>query len=449
MPINDSGTQNTSLYRAIWRWHFYAGLISIPFLVLLAATGSLYLFKDEIDRSVFSDRNVVAVLGTRLSPEAIVTAALATTAGASATSYKDPASADASAIVTVATDQGDAKVYADPYTGRVLDNVGSEQEFNHVVKKIHSLEILGKYPNRWMEAIGGFAIILTISGIYLWWPRDRLGGVFKIRWMPGRRALWRDLHAVSGAYLGLLALFLAVSGMPWSGVWGSQVNSLATDLGVGYPEMLWDAVPTSDVPLHYAVPSAGWTVENSPMPKSTPEAAARPIGLDKAIEIAKGRGIAEGFDMTLPDGPEGVYTASIFPDRLADQRTIHIHQYSGKPIVDLTFADYGGAAKAIEWGINVHMGQEWGLFNQLLMLSACLAIILMSVSASVMWWKRRPRGRVGVPPYPTDRGVYGGLWLIALMTGLAFPMTGISVLAMLCFDLLIIRTIPPLRRAFA
>jgi len=30
-PARPTGT----LYRAIWRWHFYAGLFALPFLILL------------------------------------------------------------------------------------------------------------------------------------------------------------------------------------------------------------------------------------------------------------------------------------------------------------------------------------------------------------------------------------------------------------------------------
>ena len=37
------------LYRAVRRWHFYAGLLVIPFMLLLAVTGGIYLFHDEID----------------------------------------------------------------------------------------------------------------------------------------------------------------------------------------------------------------------------------------------------------------------------------------------------------------------------------------------------------------------------------------------------------------
>ena len=30
-----------AVYRAVWRWHFYAGLLCLPFLILLSVTGSL------------------------------------------------------------------------------------------------------------------------------------------------------------------------------------------------------------------------------------------------------------------------------------------------------------------------------------------------------------------------------------------------------------------------
>lgn len=449
----------SSLYRAIWRWHFFAGLIAIPFMLLLATTGGLYLFKDEIDHTLFGYRNIVPVGGATLMPEALVAAASEAAPGGQAAIYRDPPRPDTSAIVTFRTGANDVKVFVDPYTGRVLDQVAADQEFSWVVKKIHSLEYFGTTLNHVIEAMGGFAIVLIISGIYLWWPRNRpgrvaMGGVAAIRWQPGRRALWRDLHAVTGAYVGAVMLLLAVTGMPWSGIWGAQVNAWATQLGLGYPSGAWDNVPVSDQHLNHVVEEAGWTVENAPVPESTPPAsnpshAMTPIGLNKAVTVARDLGIAPGFELSLPGSAGGVYSATIFPDDLSRQRIIHIDQYSGTPLVDLSFGQYGPVAKAIEWGINVHQGQEWGRFNQLLMAATCLAIILMSVSAVIMWWKRRPKGRVGVPPYPSDRRVYTGLWLAALAVGVLFPVTGIGILLMLALDWLVIRTIPPLRRAFS
>ena len=34
---------------AVWRWHFYAGLFVVPFIVILAVSGAVYLFKPQIE----------------------------------------------------------------------------------------------------------------------------------------------------------------------------------------------------------------------------------------------------------------------------------------------------------------------------------------------------------------------------------------------------------------
>jgi uncharacterized iron-regulated membrane protein len=115
---------------------------------------------------------------------------------------------------------------------------------------------------------------------------------------------------------------------------------------------------------------------------------------------------------------------------------IHLDQYTGQPIIDVGFNDYGLGGKAIEWGINVHMGQEFGLANKIVMALVCVAIIAMSVSAAMMWWKRRPAGSMGVPPWPGERRVAVGVTLIVLALGAVFPLTGLSILAMLAIDLL-------------
>jgi uncharacterized iron-regulated membrane protein len=156
-----------------------------------------------------------------------------------------------------------------------------------------------------------------------------------------------------------------------------------------------------------------------------------------------------GADLAIPADETGVYTASHYFGDLGKERTIHIDQYSGKPLVDLSFDQYPALGQAIEWSINVHQGQEWGLFNQLLMLATCLTIILSCVSAVVMWWKRRPAGRLGVPPMPPQRSVYIGLWMIAIVFGAAFPLTGLAIIAMLLIDQTVLRLVPALRRFFS
>jgi uncharacterized iron-regulated membrane protein len=450
-PSADIAPSGVSLYRAIWRWHFFAGILVIPFLLNLAVTGSLYLFKDEINNTVFGYRYVVQPTGSALDPQRLVEPATAAVPGSTATSYKDPASSDRSAIVTVSQGGTSSLVFVNPYDGKVLDTVPAENEFNYVVKRIHSLAFFGEWTNKLIEITGGFAMVLVVTGIYLWWPRRQTGGVVSVRGTPAKRVFWRDLHAVTGAFAGVLIFFLALTGMPWSGYWGSNINTWLGSHGLGYPAQLWDDVPKSQKVSADILPTVGWTVEKAPVPLSDIAAAQakQPVGLDAAVATAKAAGIRPGFDVAIPGDATGVYSAAIYPDDVAGQRMIHIDQYSGKPLVDLAYSQYPIFGKTIEWGISVHQGQEYGRFNQFLMLATCFTIILSCVTGIVMWWKRRPAGRVGVPPMPPKRSVYVGLWIIAAVFAAALPLTGLAIIAMIAFDQIVVRFIPPLKRAFA
>ncbi|UGY10410.1 PepSY-associated TM helix domain-containing protein [Phyllobacterium pellucidum] len=441
-------TISLSLYRAVWRWHFFAGLLVIPFMLNLAITGGLYLFNDEIDNTVFAYRNVVEPNGTALAPSLLTETAKAALPGSKVLRYRAPAEPSQSVRVVVGTKAGKTYVFLNPYTGAVLGTVAEKEEFNWVVKKIHSLEYFGLPFNRIVEAVGGLALILVVTGFYLWWPRKQTGGVVSVRGTPQKRVFWRDLHAVTGAGAGALIFFLAISGMPWSGYWGDKANSVLANAGLGYPTQLWDEVPSSEVPTKDVLTNAGWTVENAPVPTSSPSNAS-PVGLDSIVASANAAGLTPGFEVSLPSGKTGVYTAAIFPDDIAKQRTIHYDQYSGKPLIDLKFGDYGAGAKTMEFGIGVHMGQYYGVANQIVMLMTCLAIVLTSVTAVVMWWKRRPSGRLGVPPMPTQKSVFAVLTLVILGFGVLFPLTGFAILAMLILDQLLTRIPSPLKRVFS
>jgi uncharacterized iron-regulated membrane protein len=426
----------SDLYRAVWRWHFYAGLLVLPFMITLAITGALYLFRDEIDAAVHADlkRVEVPANAAKVTPSELVAAALAAHPG-TAVGYTDPASPDASAEITVSTaQQGKLAVYVDPYTGRVLGSLPDRGTIMWTIRHLHSLKYFGSVARALIEIVGGWSILLVGTGIYLWWPRGRSGGVVTVRGRPRQRTFWRDTHAVTGVFVGFFIVFLAITGMPWSGIWGAQVNEWANGSNFGYPAGVYVAVPMSDEHLDH-VAKTPWSLEQARMPQSSPGAqASASIGLDRAVSVIDGLGLHRGYAVGLPTEPTGVYSASVYPDDLSRQRVVHLDQYTGKPLIDLGYADYGPAAKAIEWGINVHMGQEFGWANQLVLLAACMAIIGLAVSAAVMWWKRRPQGSLGVPPMPADARVFRGLLLILAVGGVLFPLVGLSLLVMLSAD---------------
>ncbi len=422
------------VYRAVWRWHFYAGLLCLPFLILLSATGAIYLFKDEINAALFAYRTEVAAQARPpLSPGHLVHIASEAVPGGVPVSFTDPAIATAPALVTLQEGSTKTTVHLDPYGGDVLGIVPVSADPMMIVRRLHSLSYFGTFANGLVEVVAGFAIILVVTGTYLWWARGQSGGVVTVRTGPARRVWWRDLHAVTGLAAGSGLFFLAITGLPWSLWWGQQVRALSNEAGIGQPRMLWAGKAVSTVPMKERLSDTGWTMEDAPIPVSAPSEAPT-IGLDRAAAILDRLGMPRGYEIALPDGPTGVYAAAIYPRDVTRQRVMSLDQYTGAPLVDVRFADLGGAGRAIQYGIGLHKGEYWGRLNQFAMLAICLATILLSVTGAVMWWKRRPASGVGVPPWPRDRRVVATVTALVLGLGALFPLTGLAILVMIGLD---------------
>ncbi|WP_073953636.1 PepSY domain-containing protein [Thalassospira sp. TSL5-1] len=442
-PRNTGGKNGANgtngFYRAVWRWHFYAGLFVLPFIILMALTGGAFLFHHEIDNYVYSDlKQVPASPAAPLPYSTQIADALAHQNG-KAVKLTTPNSPTGSTEVTIADASGVRHaVYVNPYNGQVLGELMDRGTIMWTIRHIHSLVEFGTFPNALIEIVGGWTILLVLTGIYLWWPKPKDGSSrLAIRGKPGNRRWWRDSHAVIGLFAGFFILFLATTGMPWSVFWGKYANQFANGTPTGYPSGVRVNVPLSTIPMIDAFGNTGWTTENAPLPQSV-DTAPHAIGIDEATRILNDLGMTPGYAVSLPVGDRGVYSASIYPNDLSLQRVIHLDQYSGKPLIDMSYADYGPLGRGLEWAVNVHMGQQYGLANQFVMLSVCVALIFMAVSAGVMWWKRRPSGQMGVPPLPRDMHKVYGVTAILAIGGIIFPLVGLSMIIILVLDLLFV-----------
>jgi uncharacterized iron-regulated membrane protein len=463
-PTADRDRGMTGLYRTIWRWHFYAGLIVAPFMLILAVTGAIYLFNDEINDAVYPHQRFVAEV-PGLPASRLIGAALADYPGGSATRIDMPIAAGRSAEVFVTPAGGEPRrVFVDPGTGRVLGSHVYTRTLVGFADVFHGSLMLGDRGDAVVELMACWGLILVITGLYLWWPREGRGLAAFVPNLRSRGRLpWREIHAVTGVWTALLIAFLILTGLPWATVWGGLLKQGTDALGIGYPanHRLHGATPvvqtSSAAPVQtvrQAVGEVPWTIENAPMPVSDPHAghhgggigmtmdhAHAGIGVDGAVAALAREGMTTAYRLTLPDGADGVYTAYTYPDQPEGQRTLHIDQYSGRVLGDVRFADYGVAAKAVELGVQIHMGNYFGPANQIIMLIACLGVIVLSITGPVMWWKRRPKGQVGAPRelHPLK------LRTVALLTialAAVFPLAGLSLVVILVGDALVNRLRP-------
>ncbi|MDD0977377.1 PepSY-associated TM helix domain-containing protein [Pseudomonas fontis] len=436
-----------SFYNLAWRWHFYAGLFVAPFMILLAITGIIYLFKPQLDPLLYRPLMVVEAGHHRQTADRLLQQVQAAYPAGQVSRYLPAPAPERSAQFVVNAGGRELNVFINPYTGAVLGEQDAKQNLQAIARALHGELMIGTVGDRLVELAAGWGIVLVVSGLYLWWPRGKASaGVLWPRLNARGRLLWRDLHAVTGFWGSALLLLMLLSGMTWTGFWGKQY----ADLWNRFPAAMWNDVPKSDQQARElnsaARQTVPWALENTPMPVSGAHAehaghgdmasgpAAPQVSLQQVQDLAGARGVEAGYSITLPTSASGVFTVAVFADDPRNDATLHVDQYTGKVLVDVRWADYSPVARATEMGVMLHEGKLFGRFNQLVILLVCLMILLGAVSGLVMWWKRRPQGGLGVPPLRHDLPRWKGATAIMLVLGVAFPLVGVSMLVVWLLD---------------
>ena len=125
-------------YRTIWRWHFYAGLFCVPFVLWLATTGSIYLFKPQIE--AWADRpydNLLAPGASQAAPATQVEAALAAVPGSNLHFYELARHAGSSPQIIVGKGEDEFRVYLHPGDARVLHVVNEDERLMKRIFRLH------------------------------------------------------------------------------------------------------------------------------------------------------------------------------------------------------------------------------------------------------------------------------------------------------------------------
>jgi uncharacterized iron-regulated membrane protein len=449
-------------YALAWRWHFYSGLYVMPFLFMLAVTGLVMLFFTGFQTRLGMTTYVVPQ-GQVLSVTAQAKNVLAQFPQTKLKEYIAPKSPDVAAWFLIAHDDVTDAVAVNPYSADVLKVVNKDTTIFAWAQKIHGKLLLGDTGGYFVEVAAGLGIVMIVTGLYLFWPRqtERWSAVLMPEWGATGRKWWKSLHASLGFWISTVLFLFLLTGMSWTGVWGGKlVQPWST-----FPAAKWDAVPTSDA-THATLSSGGlhdvpWGLEQTPLPVSGSQigtlgvGAGEAINLDSVASLAKRLGFAGQFHINVPQDAKGVY--SISADTMSgdlanpfDDRFVHVDRYTGRILAQASFADYAPMAKAMAVGIALHQG-DVGLWSALANVVFCAAIILLCISGVVMWWIRRPKnsGRLVAPSAQNQTPLWKGGAVVMLLTAMAFPLAGGVLLTVLLLDWLFISRIPVLKKALS
>jgi uncharacterized iron-regulated membrane protein len=416
---------STLTYRGLWRWHFHAGMLCIPFVIILAITGSIYVFKPQLD--AFADRAVdsLTVTGQRATGEQHIAVALASLPGSRLFVYEVPGEPDDAVRVHLYAADGTGRiVYVHPETLAILKTVPHTGRLTEIVRMIHANLLAGRPGALVLELAAGWAIVMLITGLYLWWPRDVRGpaGAAWPRLNQGRRVFWRDLHAVTGIWVSTLALFLLITALPWTTVAGNAIAKAREWVAPAPPDWnLGGQGPQDPHAAHRAAVAA--------------DSIATPLTVDQVIARIAPLRLEPPLRLYLPDAVTPYWRVRSETQNRPKVRELALDRLTGNLIHEQRFADKSTLDRAIQIGIAAHEGQLFGLPNQLLGFGTALGLLTICVSALVMWWRWRPGGSLGIPaPRVAEFRIAAPLKLAIVVLGLLVPMLGFSIVILWMVD---------------
>ena len=194
-----------------------------------------------------------------------------------------------------------------------------------------------------------------------------------------------------------------------------------------------------------------WAATDDPVYASLPDgpAAAR-LAFADIDRIAKDEHMVPGYAIIPPSDSTrtaqtvyGSYTVvNAWPQKLSEQRTLYLNQFTGETITNATAAQDGALSRLTSFGIAMHMGNQLGVLTRISATVACLGVLTSVVTGFLMWWKRRPSGGTGLPG-PAERGhprrhpqacASSQCLSFAVVLGVLFPVFGVSLLVVLAVE---------------
>ena len=428
---------DTALYRRVWRWHFYAGLFVLPFILVLSVTGAIYLFKPQLDR--WEERAWLHLpQAGAVSADQQVEAALAAFPGAQFQHYRLPREMGDAAMIQLGTAGGvQREVYVSP-AGKVLGTLDPEARLSAVLARFHGSLMLGKAGDWLVELAASWTIVLIVSGLFLWRPRGGKAGHFLPRLRLAGRPKWKDLHRTVGLWCAGFVLVLLASGLPWAGVWGSAFKAVRTELGLIQGPQNWKIGADDGHGGH-----GGGGVDHAAMGHAMPPAPPQPEGalpIHVFVTMADAEGLALPVLVLPPHAPQkfgpptgAVWTAKSEAQNRTLNETVTYDPMTGAELSRSTFADKHPIDRAVNYGIAWHEGQLFGLANQLIGVATALALIFVAVAGTVMWLKRRPQGALGAPE-AVPLGRRWGLFAVIAVLAALLPLFAVSLAAVMLVD---------------
>lgn len=203
--------------------HLWLGLASGLIVFIVALTGSILVFEEELDEFFNPEFYKVATVKNEKLPIDVILAKIEKeyhiTEIERIHTFHDP---ERTLIVTGTDSTKKDLIFAiDPYTRKVQTSIPEKGRFFSVVLDLHRHLILGEFG----KAVTGISclifVFMLLSGMVLWWPKKlkNLKQRLTVKWSASFKRVNWDFHSTFGFYTFLVLLIISLTGLTWSYKW--------------------------------------------------------------------------------------------------------------------------------------------------------------------------------------------------------------------------------------
>lgn len=400
---------------------FFAALIVIPFALWQSVTGVLYLWHREIAAITHADLMTVEAGTFDATYEQQLAAVLAHHPREQLQSIEVTDDPTRSTAFFFADPNGlPYPAFTNPHNGSYLGSVPALRWMRGLSRGLHGGWPIKPWGSYLLELGACWAIVMTLTGLYLWWPRHARGlaGVLYPRLRSGSRTFWRDLHATVGVYFAVILLVFLFSALPWTQFWGGKVLApISTATHQDSPRAFFFGGG------HHGASHAEHLHDNS---------AANVLTLDQVIEKARSAG-ARGAIELQPSKDGGPVNLHDDHPRSSDEIWMQLDATTGAVLIRATWDDHPPLAKLIAGGVDLHEGHFFGRANQIFNTIVAAALVWLCVTGFIGWYRRRPAGRVAAPP-KQELTFPKALVGTAIALCIVMPLLGLSVIVIETLD---------------
>ncbi len=359
----------------VGRIHLWLGLISGLIVFVVAITGCIFVFQDEIKDACYEYRKIEVEAKPFLPLSALKDTALSIYPKGTVSRI---VMFDKGRPATVLLKSGKESYYVfiNPYSGKILHHQNMRSDFFITVQFLHMYLLLPKPIGQPIVDIAVIVfVVLLITGLILWWPRKRAQRkqAFTIKFRSRWRRVNYDLHNVMGFYVFIIALIIAITGLSMGYDWVKDAIKTTANLGKTYSSDQEKAFKSDTAKT--ALLTLNQLIDNSynKAKQSSPEAAM--------------------FTTFLPQKKDAVISVTAYKTQLHfyKRNEYYFDQYSGTLLKEKPHESKSPGAKMNAMNYDLHTGQILGITGKIIAFLASLAAASLPITGFMVWLGRKKK----------------------------------------------------------